>query len=361
MSQHSNMTEHKSIFVPMIGQHENIGDIILRRPLLDWLRSEGTVHTFVGKAPPGYAEALGVRSVDVVYHSFLAWYWAGLKSAARGRAHYAFKPGEIQMSLAGLKEHISMLPLLMLIRLTGGKVVRVGSGARNFAQWPRLLMMPSVWLSHLVAWRDARTTAFVGVGETMPDLGFTEGRAEDELAALPRRDALVLSMRGDREDQSDQWIEAVEQFARTRGLTVWVVTQVHRDSTLSRRLAQRLGANLLDWNGLNHDAQERELRALYDRTDVVVSDRLHVLIAAFTHGAAPVGLLPYSSDKIERHFNAAGVSDVCVVVDGMDTASICAAMDEKTADRDRFQAGLVNARTKLRSVKARIKALLSVS
>lgn len=30
-----------SIFVPMVGQYENIGDIILRRPLMDWLQRVG--------------------------------------------------------------------------------------------------------------------------------------------------------------------------------------------------------------------------------------------------------------------------------------------------------------------------------
>lgn len=359
MSLHSNMTKHQSIFVPMIGQHENIGDIILRRPLLDWLRAEGTVHTFVGKAPPGYSEALGVRSDDVVYHSFLAWYWAGLKSAVRGRAHYAFKPGEIQLTFKGLKEHVSMLPLLALLRLRGGRVVRVGSGARNFSRLPMWLMKPSVWFSDLVMWRDARTTTYMGAGTTMPDLGFADGVEDSAMAPDTERDVLVLSMRGDRPDLSDQWVEAVRAFAARRSLSIWVVTQVHRDSALSQNLARRLSANLLDWDGTAHDQQEQALRALYDKAAVAISDRLHVLIAAFTHGAVPVGLLTYDSDKIERHFNAAGLEGVCVTTQGLDAAAICQCLDEITADRARFAQGRAKARSRLEAVRQQIATLLS--
>ncbi|NMF97981.1 polysaccharide pyruvyl transferase family protein [Aromatoleum toluolicum] len=344
-----------SIFIPMIGQYENIGDIILRRPLLDWLRPLGTLHIYVGHAPEGYEKGLGVQPGDHVYRSFGRWYLAGLKSAASGSAHYAFKPGEIQLSVKGLKEHLSVLPLISMMRIRGGKVVRVGSGARNFSPLPRALMTPSVLLSHLVMWRDARTAAYMGVGEVMPDLAFAEGDCVSAHAPWATRDVLVVSMRGDRDHSSDNWQRAVRAYASARGLKVWVVTQVRRDAGLSKALAVSLDAELLDWDGAAHDQHEAKLRALYRRAHGVVSDRLHVLISAYSHGALPVGLMAYPSDKIERHFAAVGVKGIALEVSGLGVEVILEHMIGVESKRDEILAALPIARQRLIEIRRRLE------
>ena len=65
------MTETTQIFAVGRGQYENVGDIILRRQLLDWLRPVGRLHVYVGQSPDGYDQGLGLRDGDVVYRSFL--------------------------------------------------------------------------------------------------------------------------------------------------------------------------------------------------------------------------------------------------------------------------------------------------
>ena len=156
----------RQIFVPGVGQYENIGDIILRRELIAWLQPLGGLHVYVGPSPEGYAESLGLGPDAVLYRSFGAYYTAALKQAWAGRADYVFKPGEIQLTLVGMKEHLSVLPMLLAIRARLGRVARVGSGARNFAPLPRLLITPSILLSQLVAWRDPKTAAYLRRGES---------------------------------------------------------------------------------------------------------------------------------------------------------------------------------------------------
>ena len=117
----------REIFVPARGQYDNIGDILLRRQLLDWLRDSGTLHIYLGQSPVGYDEGLRLRTGDVLYRSFRHWYVAALWSAARGRASYAFKPGEIQLTLIGMKEHLSMLPVIALIRATVPRRARMSA------------------------------------------------------------------------------------------------------------------------------------------------------------------------------------------------------------------------------------------
>jgi glycosyltransferase involved in cell wall biosynthesis len=296
----------RPIFVPAVGQYDNIGDIILRRPLLNALRAHGPLHVYVGNAPAEYSDGLQIQPEDRLYRSFARWYASAVRNAARGGIVYAFKPGELQMSVPGLKEHVSVVPLLALSRMRGGRAVRVGAGSRNFSRWLRPLFMPSVYLSDLSLWRDSATRDFVKVGTVIPDLAFREGSPSHSWPAEPDRDLLVVSMRGDRTEPPEAWFTALKDFAAAERLNVIAVTQVERDDERSRLLAARLGGSTLPWGGQDHPGQERALRETYRHARLVVSDRLHVLIAASTEGAATAALQGDGSRKISRHFDAIG-------------------------------------------------------
>jgi hypothetical protein len=359
------------IFVPGRGQYENIGDVLLRRHLLDWLRPCGRLHVYVGRSPAGYDEGLGLQPRDVRYRSFVRWYVAGLASAAHGRASYVFKPGEIQLTLTGMKEHLSMLPLVALIRARGGAVARVGAGSRNFpavsgrpgvAEVARMLFRPSIALSNLSLWRDAETVRYLG-GGLVPDLGFGEGTpAPAQLGSgLTRRDVLVVSMRsdlGERPYPSPEWSEAVKLVAERYGLEIWTATQVQVDDERTQRLASVLGARALLWDGLGHDRQEARLRSLYQRAALVVSDRLHVLIAAITEGAVPAGLVLDSSDKIARHFEAAGIHDVSFQSAELQTVELVSRLENLLGRRGMLLEQLERARADLEAAGERLALVL---
>jgi hypothetical protein len=347
------------IFVPMIGQYDNVGDIILRRPLLAWLRPLGVLHVYVGHAPDGYVKGLQVQAQDYVYRSFPRWYGKGLLAATSGRAHYVFKPGEIQLSVRGMKEHLGMLPLLVSIRARGGKIVRVGSGARNFASLSRIFLWPSLVLSQLVYWRDEDTARFLGKGAVMPDLAFLEG---DDLRSIGQgraRPLLVVSMRGDRPPPTRSWFDAIATYARARGLEVLVVTQVSRDRARCEELASILKADLLDWDGTGHHVHEQKLRSVYRRAKSVVSDRLHVLIAAYTHGALPIALVTDGSKKIPRHLSAARMPPVYVDTQGLTASEIMREVETIERREAEIHAALGPTREILQGVRAQVTQLLT--
>lgn len=345
------------IYVPGIGQYDNIGDIVLRRRLLRWLAPLGRLHVFVGNAPAGYAESLDLGGDHVFYRSFASWYRAGMADALKGRAAYVFKPGEIQITFPGLKEHVSLLPLLLALRLRSQPVIRVGAGARGFEPIPRMLMRPSLALSDLVLWRDKRTRDYLGTGEVMPDLAFAEG------PPMPRgseqRPLLTVSMRSDRPEPSDAWVDAIRTFAQAAGLEVVTIVQVERDAERSRVLAERLGARFDPWPGADHQGHEEHLRSIYRQTSVAVSDRLHVLITALTEGAAPAALLVDESDKIARHFDAAGITSVAVPTAGMDALALTKVLEDTARAWPRFEGQLAAAREALESVRLRVASVLT--
>lgn len=358
-------TPSRRVFAVGRGQYENIGDIILRRPLLDWAREAGELHVYVGHSPTSYDRGLGIRSGDVVYRSFARWYLALLREAARGRASSVFKPGEIQLTLTGMKEHIAMVPAAALVRLRGGAVARVGVGSRNFASVPRALMWPSNVLSSYTRWRDDRTADYLGFGPAAPDLGFAEGTDDQVLVTgSAARDVLALSLRADEEVAprpypSPAWIEGMRAFADTAGLRIVVVSQVWVDDERSARLALDLGGEHLPWSGPEgHDTEEDELRRLYRRTRVAVSDRLHVLIAAATEGAVPIGVQLDDADKIDRHFRTIGLQGVAFDTTGLGAQAFADQLAQR-ADRVEETASAVRgARERLRAVRADIVPLL---
>lgn len=363
------MTLRRDVFAVGRGQYENIGDVILRRPLLDWARATGRLHVYVGRSPEGYDEGLGIGSTDVVYRSFWRWYAALLVAALRGRANSIYKPGEIQLSLLGMKEHVVMIPAAAIVRLRGGVVARIGVGARSFARLPRALMWPSNALSSYTRWRDEGTAGYLGFGSAMPDLGFAEGLDDGAIVRAiadesPRR-LLVVSLRADAEVAprpypQRAWFEGVKAFAESEGLEVWVATQVSVDNDRSRRLATDLGAHLLEWPELsNHRQQEAKLRELYRRARVVASDRLHVIIAAFTEGAAPVALQLDDADKVSRHFDTIGIAGVTINASAMPAEQICASLARIARRRAAMLERLLAARSRLRQVHAELHGLLS--
>ena len=357
----------RRIFIPARGQYSNVGDILLRRELLDWARECGPLHVYLGWSPPGYAEGLRLQPGDVRYRSFIHWYFVALWHASRGTASYVFKPGEIQLTLAGMKEHVSMLPVIGLVRARGGAFARNGVGTRNFAPVPRLLIWPSIALSNLSVWRDSETARYLGRGEVMPDLAF------GEISQLPNRrppgqtDAprlLIVSLRsdlGERPYPGEEWIAAVRSFALTHSFTIQTVTQVHVDDDRNRRLAHMLGAEFLGWDGTDHHLHEAQLRELYHRSAMVISDRLHVLVAAITEGAIPVALLLDTSDKIDRHFATAGMPGIGLFAASLPAAEILEHLEASYARRGELLTQLISARQALQAVRLRLHSVLSAA
>ena len=301
----------RNVFVPAVGQYDNIGDIMLRRPLLDRLRNHGRLHVYTGPAPRGYTRALNLSPEDAVYTSFASWHGALLRAAARHTADYAFKPGEIQLTVRGMKEHLGLLPALSLVRSGGGRIVRVGSGARAFPRGGKALIAPSLAVPHVTRWRDTESARVLGHGTTMPDLAFLDG---PDAIGEGGRDRLVVSMRGDRPAPDATWRAAIRDFADRLGARLVVVTQVERDGGRARELALEWGCELLAFDGTDHADHEQRVREQYRSALAVASDRLHVLIAATTEGAPPLAPLAAPADKIDRHFEAAHLPPVSVLL-----------------------------------------------
>lgn len=293
------------IFTNVTGQDDNIGDIVLRRRMLEALRPVGRLHLLVGGAEETYLDPL-VHLTDVLYRTENEWRRAMHLSAKRSSTIFALKPGELSRARKRLAKDLfaSLIPFP-----TGGSKgpIRLALGMASRTSLTPLQALP--WRLYLrafslVAWRDVRTHRQVGIGEVMPDWAFGEG--SDEPATAQARDTLVVSLRVDRPLPAPEWFAAIRTIAARRGLSVVAVCQVARDLGRTQQLAEALGGTVGPWYADDYARTERELRALYAHAALAVSDRLHVLVVAATEGCVPLCLLDRQEQKIERHFDAVG-------------------------------------------------------
>jgi hypothetical protein len=193
----------------------------------------------------------------------------------------------------------------------------------------------------------------------MPDLGFADDDAIPDFAPLDARQALVVSLRGDRPPLDSACIEGLRKLAQSHCLEITAATQVFRDEPHTTELATALQCAAVGWGGRDHDDHETRLRSLYRRAWVVVSDRLHVLIAACTHGAVPVGISTDREDKIRRQFSAAAIP--LVVTDMSSVEKIRPVLMNAEARVREMWTALSRTREELTMVRARVSAMLSTT
>jgi hypothetical protein len=195
----------------------------------------------------------------------------------------------------------------------------------------------------------------------MPDWGFgigPGGEAAPALAAVTpaSRDRIAISLRGDRREPSDEWLDAVERLANRLNRAIVCVVQVEDDDALMRRVADRLNAELVGWGDGDHWAQEQRVRKAYSQSVLALSDRLHGLVIAATEGAIPLGWCEATTVKVTNHFEVIGAdhvgpgsSSVVDLIDGLDERRI----DELSADAT---ARILDARARVDAVREELAA-----
>lgn len=192
----------------------------------------------------------------------------------------------------------------------------------------------------------------------MPDWAF---RHVGESCESNVRDRISISLRGDRVEQSEDWVRAVLALRDRTGLILHVVSQVKEDCLPAEKLAKTLGAELTVWDNGGHASQEQVVRAVYARSRLAISDRLHVLIMAATEGAAPLAHVDTPISKVSRHLDHLGFSWVAPGADGV--GDTLAKVDIETIDAWVTETGriCVEARTRLDAVCRELSALASGS
>lgn len=318
------------VFASALGQHDNIGDTVLRRGFLDVLRSAGPLHVYVGRQGDDQLSALGTRPGDTLYRSSPEWR-TGLSTILRGEpALYAFDTGEAELSRPFAQRYLRLAPLLLANKVRGGASAHLGVGLRRSTSW-RHPIGAVLRLCDVVTWRDARSRDLMRLGTVTPDWAFRTGSPAEALTADAPRDVLAVAVRSSlphqpRREPGASWSTTVARIAEENGLRPVFVAQIGRDGALAETLAAAVGADALVWRSAHHGEFEARLRELYRSSAVVLSDRLHGLVIAATEGASPVALATDPTDKCLRTLATVGIARNASVDPALEDATAASAV-----------------------------------
>ncbi|MGF6822453.1 hypothetical protein M2317_001357 [Microbacterium sp. ZKA21] len=299
-------------FVSLTGPAGNIGDALIRRETLEWAAgTSDELVAYTGDAPDVWLTQLSIPDDAVVLRSKKSvprWLW--LLVTAPRHPVLVFEAGEIPLDRGNGVRELVFLAETLIVRLKGGVVVRPPRGIRAPSQPSLGIHRLATRLSQVTLWRDAATLATARTGRLAPDIGFSAG-IRPGLDWNERTD-LIVSLRGARPLPDERWIRAVRDSAERAGLGIRTIVQVREDEDRARELAELLGGVFEEWGDTDPLVQEERLRERYDAAQLVISDRMHVLVLAALSGAVALELVPQPTAKIREAFAAIGLDRVSV-------------------------------------------------
>jgi hypothetical protein len=345
------------IFIPVVGQFTNIGDVLHRRELLSWLKSAGELHVYIGNAPANFVEGLKLDEKAILYADLRKWFWAIVKSKYKETA-FVFNPGEIRLGKRRLLGELLLSPLLVLVKLKAGIILRVGIAAMSNYRQSNLWFWKLLFSTTTkIYWRTFHSQQLFNRGNVIPDLAFYD--IQNNMPNIDQRNVLTLSMRGDKKLPSNKWFEAILQFSKQHKLTINVISQVRADNRRTNEIALKLNAKSYLWPDImSHLEQEKILFDIYLNSKLIISDRLHVLIAAFSKGAMPANILSAPSEKVQHHFSVVGLNEVSILETEKTISELVSFLNDKIINSELSLNKLQLAKQKLEKTKTEILFLL---
>ncbi|WP_460785015.1 hypothetical protein [Microbacterium tumbae] len=263
-------------------------------------------HIYIGKAPRDYVDMLELPEDVVLYRSPSRWFFRAFSGLSRNDGGaFVSNPGEISSTRTEFILGAMSAVLLGVGRLFGNPGFRVGIGARDRKRPWSLGHEIATRLAALNVWRDAASQRAYGRGALAPDWAFFL----DQFTNRENRDAVALSYRSDKALPTDNDLNILVEWCNARELELIVVTQVSRDFSSNAKMARRLGVRHIAVPDGSLAEVEASVRAVYARSVLVLSNRIHVLIIAAIDGACPGAILGHDDVKIERTLAAGHLSE----------------------------------------------------
>ncbi|MCS5485681.1 polysaccharide pyruvyl transferase family protein [Curtobacterium flaccumfaciens pv. beticola] len=300
----------------MTGPEGNLGDLVIRRLALEWIRDAGNVNAFVGRHSEEWLSAMPFRKEDHLTRggALARTFWLLRCAVAAGSPVLVTDPGETWVTLRRLPYHLFLLLLSYWLKLRGGSIIIPphAIAQQKAARISRLTLSLHARFAasaSLCLWRESWSHEVTRAGELVPDIAFHLNPVKAQVNQ--ERDFCVVSFRGDRPQPSDHMLDGIQAFADSKQLQPLIVSQVVEDDGYATELGDQRDWPVFCWDP--HDSgSEAALLDLYQRARLAISDRLHVLILAAVQGAAPAELVPKPERKIGAHFLAAGFANVSI-------------------------------------------------
>lgn len=290
------MPKNNTAVLSVMAQEDNLGDIEIREKLFHSVASTGIdILGFRGTSSDSYVEAFAGAPNCRWFKSALSLQGALFTRFLKGdRLHFFIAPGPARFSSKpkAIAKSLVNFTNMALARLSGGTVHVVGRAYRGTGL-TRYIEMGCLSLATTATVRDELSKKNVGGrADALPDLAFY-----GEPFFEGGRTHLAICVR-EESDLNETVFENLISAARSIGLTPVFVVQVKRDNSWMKRMAALYGTELVDWDEASHQQQRSNIEAVYRRSRVVVSNRLHGLIMGSMAGAQPLPLISKGNTKL---------------------------------------------------------------
>lgn len=344
------MTRTPAVFYSLSAQPDNLGDIEIRKQVLEWLKEGGRpVVLFTGPMPQGYLDGFGDLSGFETHSQSRDFELRLLCEALRGRAAVVLAPGPqiFGPTKLAIRSLINLVNVLA-IRARRGSAVAIGRSLRGTPSPGKVLDRSLIKLFSLYTVRDDVSAEAIGLKLTSyPDMAFG---ARDTSPTTGERTQLALSFRNDRSVPPEYLIQLVREARKAR-LEPVLISQVRRDDEQHRRLGGLLGIRTQLWEEKTHVEQEEAVRALYRRSAFIVSNRLHGLILGMQCGALPVTYSEPGYDKLVSTVSGVVSTLSWPSMDGPEPLEAAWLGEDRGALQDRLESELQAAHQRLSLLK----------
>lgn len=295
-------------------QYENLGDLVINRECIHFLREHGDVVVNTAGVPAAFVQGLCLDDTEICNDN--SAFQKGLLKAGQG-SFLVLVPGAVPSSLK-LKDLPRQLLLVLhfkLLALRGVKIVRAGISIDESTRLRQFIEKMKSESMSFFGPRDSASLARArkfGIKNAKPFQDFAFLLPIHKRIPHPD-DAIVISFRAHDDQEAEELLNAldsaVEQIDPNRRRRIVLVNQVDHDRNFSVFLGDHFATHRAV-SFVDHADGTDKVFTAYDRAVCVLSNRLHVLLFALSRSASIWALVhPRRNAKIIGLFNDVGLSD----------------------------------------------------
>lgn len=293
-------------------QHENLGDLVINRLLLERIREKGEVHILVNGVPGWYLDSVVCES-DNIYESSVLFVKKLLLSSVFGsngsrKVVLVLNPGGFSgdYNLYGLVRQVMLLGFYTVLKVTGVEIIRLGASFERIGSRRALVERLKSKVMKFVGLRDSLS---ISISKNLkwsncaefPDFAFLLRKSDSDRSIGSGENSRygVAGFYSRKNSSQDEFIE--KQLAKVcahlneHGADELLVTsQVIFDESVNDSLVERLSETCVCRSVVCRS--EKSALNIYGGSAWVLSNRLHVLLFALSQGVLAFALVSHEHD-----------------------------------------------------------------
>lgn len=288
-------------------QFENFGDAVISRELLKLAKSQGEVHILIKNTPKDFLDIIDNEDYKKYKSTIIFLLSLIISALSNSYTFYLLNPGGFggDVSQTEKIKQTILVKIYIFFSVLGIKLLRLGASLSNLSEEKAKLEAKKSKYIFYNSYRDlhsieiARKNA-IKVNDSFPDMAFLIQKTILDQNSNKEKN-IVLSFR-DREKSKnfsviDKDLIDLEFFKeKTNDYKFIFSSQVEFDKGFNGKLMNLFDKNKFQTEKLDFE-NKNQYFDLYQSAELVISNRLHVLLFALVSGTKAVALVEKEHDQ----------------------------------------------------------------